>query len=148
MTLGGRKLIRENFLEQFRRWVVVCFIPFSIADNIETLRLFRCFDPDLQLESASTMRNRLMKKVTEIEGSFLVHLPTDGTKLSLNLDNWSSNNRQSCMAFIVFFIDLNWNWHENLLRFEYVESKHSGTKLAKIVNPIFMKHDIDFEFLF
>ena len=74
MTLNGRKLIRENFPEQFRRGVVVCFIPFSIANNIEILRLFRCFDPDLQLESASTMKNRMMKKVTEIEKSFFVHL--------------------------------------------------------------------------
>ena len=48
------------------------------------------------------------------------------------------------MAFIVFFIDLNWNWRGKLLKFEYFEGKHSGTKLPRIVNPIFMKHDIDF----
>jgi hypothetical protein len=83
-----------------------------------------------------------MKRLGEEEKNLLKRLPDDGTKLSLTMDAWSASNRQSYLAIIAFFIDHHWEYHEVLLGFENFIGKHSGQKIASLVEKTLNVHKV------
>jgi hypothetical protein len=82
------------------------------------------------------MRNRVISKcdtaIYEIQ-SYL----KDIIKVSIALDTWSSrSNRYSYLAIKAYWIDANWNYHEELIDFRDVSARHSGAQLTYKVERI------------
>ena len=113
----------------------------TIGEKLDTLRMFWCLDKTVTLLSLSTIYNRIIANVTEIEEKLLEFLPGD-TKVLITLDGWSANNRQSYMSIIGFFIDENWNWHQVLWGFEYMSGSHTGAMLSKVLLRTLRRHEL------
>jgi hypothetical protein len=82
------------------------------------------------------MRNRVIGKcdtaIYEIQ-SYL----KDIIKVSIALDTWSSrSNRYSYLVIKAYWIDANWNYHEELIDFGDVSARHSGAQLTYEVERI------------
>ena len=141
--LHGKILTKADFKAQLERWIVATGNPFRIVEHIETVRLFRCLDENVDLPSANTIKNHIMKRLAEVEKQLFRHLSDDGTKVSLVLDGWAASNKQSYLGVIAFFIDSDWRYHDVLIDFESVLGRHLGSRLAIIVRGLLQKHNIE-----
>jgi hypothetical protein len=82
------------------------------------------------------MRNRVIGKCDAAIYEIQSHLK-DITKVLITLDAWSSrSNRYSYLATKAYWIDADWNYHEELIDFGDVSAGHSGAQLTYEVERI------------
>jgi hypothetical protein len=85
------------------------------------------------LPSLATLRQRLEVMVRNAQQIALNGL-VPRARCALSLDNWSSpRTRHSFMGIMATFITEKWEYHEALIRFEYLNGAHTRKDLATIV---------------
>jgi hypothetical protein len=139
-------LTRNDFSNQFLRWVIAIDQNFTINDHMKTLRMFQCFDLYIKLSFAFIIKNHMMKRLNDVEANLFKNL-FDEVKVFLTLNCWFVSNRQSYLFIIVFFINKNWKYHEVLIEFEYMKKKHTNEILTKIIEKILTRHNIQVRIL-
>lgn len=83
----------------------------------------------------------LTQKCAEYKRSLQNNIISGG-KVSLSLDGWSSQNGQSFIGILGYWIDGNWNMREHLLSLEVAEGQHTGVRLAAHVLNVLKEYHI------
>jgi hypothetical protein len=98
-------------------------------------------NPNFELPSATTMKNRLMEQSVKLEQNMLSNV-VPGSKITISLDCWSSTTRLSFMGIIAHYIDKSWVLCQELIGFESLVGVHSGNALAQVINNVFQQHNL------
>ena len=139
--LVNYQLNKKNFSAQFLRWIVVTDQNLTISDQQKTIRLFQCLNFYLHLSSASTIKNHIMKQLSEVEKMLFQHL-LEKTKISITLNCWSIVNWQSYMNIIVFFVNDNWKYQDVVMNFEFMHDNHTDVHLARVLKNVIRQHNL------
>ena len=99
-------------------------------------RAFFCLSQNAKFPSASTQKRRIMQRKLIVEEQLKLQLE-GATKVAIALDGWSALPIKSAfLAIKGYWIDKNWQWHEELLGFPVIQGGHSGINLAGIVREV------------
>jgi hypothetical protein len=123
--------------------MIVAFeLSFANVSNIKFQRVFSCLNDIIEFSFFSTIKNHLMLRYREIQKKLLRDLFNDDTKVSFFMNCWSFFNRQRYLVVIVYFIDIQWIYHEILLAFEHISDFHIEQKLTKVVQDVVVRHEL------
>ena len=84
---GSIELIKANYKSLLLSAIISIGLPISIIDNMDFARFIYYLDKDIRLPSASTIKNRLLKRGFEIRLEIIAKLLEDGIKIVITLDS-------------------------------------------------------------
>ncbi|EED11521.1 conserved hypothetical protein [Talaromyces stipitatus ATCC 10500] len=135
----------KAWMERLVTFITTSRLPFQLVEYPQFRALIEMAQraPLLPiLPCAKTIRNHLQELVQERQKSLLQKL-SQGAKLSIALDCWTSPFRQSFMAVTGYFLDVDWNYREILLGFEPLSGSHTGAYLSTVLQQVLEEHQIE-----
>jgi hypothetical protein len=117
-------------------------LAFRSVEDLEWKRLCKMQNPLFPLPSATFLSTHIRNTMlNEVKAKLMCDLTLD-SKVAISLDCWSSTTRLSFMAIMVYYIDKDWKYREELIGFENLREVHDGHTLATVLNKVFDEYNL------
>src|SRR4051794_21542620 len=115
---------------------------FHSIDSLQLRKLLHMLHHNLDVPSANLMKSQLKDQAGTVRGQIRKDLSAN-SKVSIALDAWSSPNHLAFLAIVAYYIDKDWNYHQQLIGFERLEGEHSGDRLSDTVLTVLETYDLE-----
>lgn len=132
-----RPELEAKVLSQLSRWIVSGFIPLSVTEDKEFVRLLHLFDASFNVPSRRTTTKRIHQMLDERSIQIKSILATHASNISITTDAWSSRIFKGYIAVTAHWIDDTWSLRSILLDFQRFSSPHTGESTATMLLSIF-----------
>jgi hypothetical protein len=122
--------------------VLALNLSFRSVENKQFCRYLKFLRPAIETPTARMVRVDLDIHFAEVRLNIKSQIPSDA-KVSVALDAWTSPNRLSFLAVVIYFIDIDWKYQEVLIGFAQIEGEHSGANLARILSRILEDYGLE-----
>ena len=136
---------KKDFNHHFTVMMLALNLPQRAAENIFLRRTFACLDSSIMIPSAKTHRSRIRELYELYESELKTEISSINSKFSFSMDCWSSDNRVSYLALLIYYMTPDFEYRERLLAFEHIDVHHTRANLATTFMNILNRFNISLD---